>query len=154
MEGYRGHTGSNVQDFEGCCILHWNFLRDLVDSGSCRLFDVWFYGSWIWQIVLLWDPLDLVSCIRAMLWDPRDLGSCRAVLPSDPVDLGSRFLVTARVWRPCGWYKASRNSKLTFHQPHFASCLGKCIESSWTLQGSQPSISFSRRRWCKGLLQI
>ena len=30
----------NVQDFEGCCILHWNFLRDLVDSGSCRLFVV------------------------------------------------------------------------------------------------------------------
>ena len=25
---------------EGCCILHWNFLRDLVDSGSCRLFVV------------------------------------------------------------------------------------------------------------------
>ena len=66
-------------------------LRDLVDSGSCRLFVVWFYGSWISQIVLLWDPLDIGSCIRAMLWDPRDLWSCRAVLPSDPVDLGSCF---------------------------------------------------------------
>ena len=60
-------------------------LRDLVDSGSCRLFVVWFYGSWISQLVLLWDPLDLGSCIQVMLWDPRDLGSCLAVLPSDPV---------------------------------------------------------------------
>ena len=95
--------------------------------------------SWIWQIVLLWDPLDLGSCIRAMLWDPRDLGSCRAVLPSDPVDLGSYFLVTARVWRPCGWDKASINSKLTFHQSHFASCctycLGKMYRKLWTRVG-------------------
>ena len=51
------------------------FLRDLVDYGSCRLFVVRFYGSWISQIVLLWDPLDLGSCIQVMLWDPRDLGS-------------------------------------------------------------------------------
>ena len=49
------------------------------------------YGCWISQIVLLWDPLDVGSCIQAMSWDPRDSGSCQAVLPSDPVDLGSCF---------------------------------------------------------------
>ena len=30
MEGYRGHRGSNIQDFGGCCILHWHFHK-----GSC-----------------------------------------------------------------------------------------------------------------------
>ena len=117
-----------------------------MDSGSCRLFVVCFYGSWIWQIVLLWDPLDLGSCIRAMLWDPRDLGSCRAVLPSDPVDLGSCFLVTARVWRPCGWDKASRNSKLTFHQPYFASCPVISSRASWPSSGGARKTRLHRKR--------
>ena len=79
MEGYRGHTGSNVQDFEGCCILHWSFLK-----GSCRLF-------------MSCDSTDLGSrklfCCGQIfkilypgyVMGSRDLGSCRAVLPSDPV---------------------------------------------------------------------
>ena len=123
-----------LKDVEYCIGI---FLRDLLDSGSCRLFAAWFYGSWISQIVLLWDPLNLGSCIRAMLWDPRYLGSCRAVLPSDPVDLGFCFLVTTRVWRPCGWDKASRNSKLRqslfiSHTLHLAvpTVLGKYIGRS------------------------
>ena len=51
MEGYRGHTGSSVQDFEGCCILHWNFLK-----GSC--------GFWILSTVcrVILRILDLANC--------------------------------------------------------------------------------------------
>ena len=112
------------------------FLRDLVDSGSCRLFVVWFYGSWISQIVLLWDPLDLGSCIRAMLWDPRDLGSCGAVCRRilwilDPVfwswHVSDAHAVGISVW--ISGDKASRNSKLrqslfishTLHLAHLLS---------------------------------
>ena len=62
MEGYTGDTQGlpYVQDFEGCCILHWNFLEilwilDLVDCLSCdstdlgsgKLFAVGSFGSWI-----------------------------------------------------------------------------------------------------------
>ena len=94
------------------------FIRDLVDCGSCRLFVVWFYGSWISQIVLLWDPLDLGSCIRAMLWDPRELGSCRAVLPSDPVDLGSCF----RSWHvPGAHVVGTKRPEIQNSDSHFSS---------------------------------
>ena len=62
---------------------------------------MWVYGSWITQNVLLLDPLDLGSCIRAMSWDPRDPGSSQAVLPLDPVDLGACFLAR-RISDPIG----------------------------------------------------
>ena len=50
-----------------------------------------YYGSWISQIVLLFDPLDLGSRVRAISLDPRDPGSCQVALSSDPVNIGSCF---------------------------------------------------------------
>ena len=56
------------------------FIRDPVypRSFSTKIV-VGSYGYWKTQIVLLWDPLDLGSCIRAISWDPRDPGSSQAV---------------------------------------------------------------------------
>ena len=84
MEGYRGHTGSNVQDFEGCCILHWNFLK-----GSC--------GFWILSTVcrVILRTLDLVSGLSygiLGILDPVEPFCRRILWISDPV-----FLVTTRV---------------------------------------------------------
>ena len=59
MEGYRGHTGPNVQDFEGCCKLHWNFLK-----GSCGFWILWTVCRVILRI------LDLANCFAVVFFGP------------------------------------------------------------------------------------
>ena len=73
----KGHTGSNIQDFDGCrncCILHWHFIK-----GSCgswilsTKFVVESYGSWISQIVSprrnshYCTDVDVVVCRNVLL---------------------------------------------------------------------------------------
>ena len=109
-----------------CCGILW--ILDLV-SGLC-------YG-----ILGILDPVE--PFCRRILWilDPVFWSRQRHV--SDAHAVGTK--------RP-----EIQNSLFTSHTLHPAAsyCLGKMYRKLWTLQGSQPSISFSRRRWCKGLLKI
>ena len=67
------------------------------------------YGSWISQIVLLWDPLYLGAYIQfhsRLLWNPMDLGSGQAALSLGPVDLGSCFFLSRHMSAGLDWSRA------------------------------------------------
>ena len=56
------------------------------------------YGYWKTQIVLLWDPLDLGSCIRAISWDPRILDPLKPICRRTLWSLAPVFFGHAHVW--------------------------------------------------------
>ena len=54
---------------DAACLLIWHFLKGLFGSWSLSTkFVVGSYGSWISHVVVLWDPLDLGSCIQTVLY--------------------------------------------------------------------------------------
>ena len=97
MEGYKAYTGSNIQNLDRCCKLHWHLLTESCAPWTLPTkFLAGYYGSWISQIVccgILWI-LDLASGLYHKILgilDPVE-PFCRRILC---IDIGSCFLATA-----------------------------------------------------------